>query len=155
IAKQLFRLHNLQTPPGYCARPGDVARIEELHGDMGFPCVVKPACGGSSVGATRVGAASELAAAIRLACRYGGEALVEGCIRGKELTVGLLDGAVLGSCEVAYRSALFDRRRKYTGGTQYFLPPRLSTQRLGNIEAMAAIAYRAIGCRGYARIDFI
>jgi D-alanine-D-alanine ligase len=53
------------------------------------------------------------------------------------------------------RRSSFDFNRKYTGGTQYFLPPRVSPQRLGNIEAMAAIAYRALGCRGYARIDFI
>jgi len=155
FAKKLFRLHNLQTPGGYATRPSDVSAVEELHQDMGFPCVVKPACGGSSVGATKVCVPSHLAPAIRLARRYGGEALVERYIRGKEVTVGLLDGMVLGSCEVAYRSPLFDHRRKYLGGTQYFLPPRLSAQRLGNIEAMAALAYRAIGCRGYARIDFI
>jgi len=155
FAKKLFQLHNLQTPPGYTIRHGDIPAAEELHGDLGFPCVVKPACGGSSVGATKVCAPSQLAPAIRLACRYGGKALVERYIRGREVTVGLLDGVVLGSCEVAYRSALFDHRRKYFGGTQYFLPPRLSAQRLGNIKAMAAIAYRAIDCRGYARIDFI
>jgi len=155
IAKKLFRLHNLQTPPGYTARPNDASNAQKLHGDMGFPCVVKPACGGSSLGVKKVCVASQLEPAIRLACRYGGVAIVERYIRGKEVTVGLLDGVVLGSCEVAYRSALFDHRHKYSGGTQYFLPPRLSAQRLGNIEAMAAIAYRAIGCRGYARIDFI
>src|SRR5215472_10983787 len=50
FAKKLFRLHNLQTPPGYTARPSDASNAQKLHGDMGFPCVVKPACGGSSLG---------------------------------------------------------------------------------------------------------
>jgi len=54
FAKKLFRLHNLQTPAGYTARSSDAPGVEQLHGDMGFPCVVKPACGGSSVGVTKV-----------------------------------------------------------------------------------------------------
>lgn len=155
FAKKLFRLHNLQTPPGYTLRPDDLPNLVPMHGDLGFPCVVKPSCGGSSVGASCVGEAKELTGAVHLACRYGGEALVERHIRGKEVTVAVLDGAVLGSCEIVHRSSIFDFKRKYMSGTQYFLPPRVSPQRLGNIEAMAAVAYRALGCRGYARIDVI
>src|SRR5215218_5219180 len=48
MAKRLFRLHNLPTPCGYSVRPGQ--DLLERHGDLGFPCVVKPARGGSSVG---------------------------------------------------------------------------------------------------------
>jgi D-alanine-D-alanine ligase len=155
FAKKLFRLHNLQTPPGYTVQPSHIPSLGERHGDLGFPCVVKPSSGGSSVGASRVCEAKELASAVGLACRYGGEALVERHIRGKEVTVAVLDGTVLGTCEMVHRASIFDFKRKYTGGTQYFLPPRLSTQRLGNIEEMASVAYRALGCRGYARIDFI
>ncbi|HYY53052.1 MAG TPA: D-alanine--D-alanine ligase, partial [Myxococcales bacterium] len=44
FAKKLFRLHNLGTAPGYTVRAQDAARVGELHGDFGFPCVVKPAC---------------------------------------------------------------------------------------------------------------
>jgi D-alanine-D-alanine ligase len=155
FAKKLFRVHNLQTPPGYTLRPDDLPNLAQMHGDLGFPCVVKPSCGGSSVGASWVRDAKELACAVGLACRYGGEALVERHIRGKEVTVAVLDGTVVGSCEMVHRSSIFDFKRKYTGGTQYFLPPRVSPQRLANIEAMAAVAYRALGCRGYARIDVI
>ncbi|MBX5482603.1 MAG: D-alanine--D-alanine ligase [Myxococcaceae bacterium] len=155
FAKKLFRLHNLPTPAGYPVRRKDQARALELHGDLGFPCVVKPACGGSSVGVTVVRSEAELPAAVANACRYGGEALVERFIRGREITVGILGGEVLGSCEMAFGSETFDYQTKYETGAKYFLPPRLSATRVQNIEALAQAAYEALGCRGYARVDLI
>jgi D-alanine-D-alanine ligase len=127
----------------------------ELHGDLGYPCVVKPACGGSSVGLTVVRAEADLEAAVALACRYGGEALVERRVQGHELTVGILGGEVLGSCEIAYGADSFDYATKYQSGARYFLPPRLSPTRVRNVEALALAAYQALGCRGYGRVDLI
>src|SRR4029077_16880227 len=49
FAKKLFREHSLATPLAYTVRRGEEARALELHLDLGFPCVVKPAHGGSSV----------------------------------------------------------------------------------------------------------
>src|SRR5574339_238483 len=77
FAKQLFRLQNLPTPQGYTVRRGDEGRSVELHGDLGYPCVVKPACGGSSLGLSVVRGEADLEPAVVQACRFGGEALVE------------------------------------------------------------------------------
>jgi D-alanine-D-alanine ligase len=155
FAKQLFRLQNLPTPQGYVVRRGEEPRSVELHGDLGYPCVVKPACGGSSVGLSVVRAEADLEAAVALACRYGGEALVERRVQGREITVGVLDGEVLGSCEIAHGADSFDFSTKYQTGARYFLPPRLSPTRTRNVEALALAAYRALGCRGYGRVDLI
>jgi D-alanine-D-alanine ligase len=155
MAKRLFRLNNLPTAPGYSVRAADAHRAPELHGDLGFPCIVKPACGGSSVGIQLVRAKEALVAAVREAARFGGEALVERQIRGREVTVGIVGEQVLGSCEVAFAAETFDFERKYRGGTRYHLPPRLGPTRLANVEALALGAYRALGCRGYARVDLI
>jgi D-alanine-D-alanine ligase len=155
FAKKLFRQHNLATPAGYTVGASQVANVEELHCDLGFPCVVKPASGGSSVGLTLVNTREELAPAVALACRYGGEALVERYVKGKEITVAIVGGEVLGSCEISSPGATFDFATKYEGGARYHLPPRLSATRIANIEAMALTAYRALGCKGAARIDFI
>ena len=97
----------------------------------------------------------ELEPALTLACRYGGTALVERFIAGREVTVGILGDRVLGSCEMSFASAAFDYDTKYKGGARYHLPPRLSAIRVANVEAMALSAARALGCRGYARVDFI
>jgi D-alanine-D-alanine ligase len=155
MAKKLFRLHNLPSPQGYRVGRSDAHRALELHGDLGFPCVVKPACGGSSVGLSLVREPEALASAVALACRFGGEALVERLVRGREVTVGILGEQALGTCEIATPREGFDYDAKYKGGSHYFLPARLSPTRLANVEALALAAYRALGCRGYGRVDLI
>jgi D-alanine-D-alanine ligase len=155
FAKKLFRLHNLPTPQGYRIGRDELATLQERHGDLGFPSVVKPACGGSSVGLALVSDAGTLASAVAEACRYGGEALVERYVRGREVTVGILGGEVLGSCEIAYPREGFDYEAKYKSGARYFLPPRLSPTRVANVEQLALAAWQALGCRGYGRVDLI
>jgi D-alanine-D-alanine ligase len=160
-ARKLFRQHNLATPAGYVVARGQLEQVDEVHGDLGFPCVVKPASGGSSVGLTVVHTLEQLKPAVATACRYGGEALVERFVKGKEITVAILDGEVLGSCEISSPGATFDYATKYgndakgPASAKYHLPPRISPTRLSNIETMALTAYRALGCSGAARIDFI
>ncbi|MFP2931222.1 ATP-grasp domain-containing protein, partial [Pyxidicoccus sp. 3LG] len=143
------------TPQGYRVGREDAARALELHGDLGFPCVVKPACGGSSVGLALVREPEALAPAVAQACRFGGEALVERFVSGREVTVGILGDKVLGSLEVATPREGFDYEAKYKGGASYFVPPRLSPTRVANVEALALGAYRALGCRGQARVDLL
>jgi D-alanine-D-alanine ligase len=150
IAKRLFREANLATASGCSLKPGDGSV------DLGFPCIVKPALGGSSVGLTLVHEPAQLDPAIRNAARFGGEALVERYVEGREVTVAILGDEVLGSLEVSHPGTTFDYATKYeSGAARYHLPPRMSPTRVQNVEAMALRAYRALGCRGYARVDFI
>jgi D-alanine-D-alanine ligase len=154
-ARKLFRLHNLPTAAGYGIKAGQLALLEDLHGDLGFPVVVKPASGGSSHGLSLVQDAAGLRAAVELACRFGGEALVERYVRGREVTVAVLEDQVLGTCEVAHGGELFDAAAKYQGQSRYHLPARLSATRVANVEALALAAYRSLGCRGYGRVDLL
>ncbi len=155
MAKKVLRFHNIQTPHSYTLAAEQLPEALELHGDMGFPAVVKPACSGSSCGLTVVREAAELEPALRLALRFGPQALVERFVRGKELTVGILGEKVLGTCEIVPPGEVFDYQSKYQGGTRYHLPPRLSPTRRQNVEALALAAHRALGCRGYSRVDLI
>lgn len=155
MAKKLLRFQNLPTPAGYTLQACELAQLPEVHGDLGFPAVVKPACSGSSYGLAVARDCEQLAAAAAEACRYGGEVLVERFVRGREITVGILDGQALGACEVAAPREVFDYESKYLGGTRYHLPPRVSPTRLKNLEAFALLAWRALGCRGYGRVDLI
>ncbi len=154
FARKLFRQHNLAVPFGYQVT-GAHAALDQ-HGDLGFPCIVKPAQGGSSVGLTLVQQPEALAAAVELATSFGGKALVERYVKGREVTVAVLGDEVLGSCEISMPGATFDFEAKYkNAGAKYHLPPRISATRLANLEAMALRAYRALGCRGAARVDFL
>jgi len=158
-AKELFRLHNLATPAYYSftgamlAGPDDLA---EIHGDFGFPCVVKPICEGSSVGVTIVRAAEQLAPAVERALRFDDEVLVERFIAGTEISVAVLGDRALGAVEIAPREGFYDYANKYTSGaTDYFVPPRVSPERYRGILAQALRAHLALGCRGATRVDLM
>src|SRR5450432_4817081 len=69
-AKEMFRLHNVPTPPYYVARRGDLENLEELHGSFGFPAIVKPRGEGSSVGLAMANDRRELARAIESALAH-------------------------------------------------------------------------------------
>jgi D-alanine-D-alanine ligase len=152
-ANRLFAYANLPVPPGYAAHGPDEAL--ERHGDLGFPCIVKPARGGSSVGVRLVAEVSQLGPAVRDACAFGGQALVERRIRGREVTVGLLDGEVLGSLEIAHGQDTFDFGATYRRRPKTFSPPRMSATRVTNVETLARAAYETLGCRGPTRVDLL
>jgi D-alanine-D-alanine ligase len=157
-AKELFRLHNLPTPAYYVMTGAEVAQGElaSVHGDFGFPCVIKPVREGSSVG---VAVCEDLAAlqvsAERAAC-FDDELLVERFIAGQEVSVAVLGDRALGAVEIAPRQGFYDYCNKYTrGATDYFIPPRLSPERYRGVLAQALRAHRALGCDGATRVDIM
>src|SRR5580698_4731526 len=155
-AKEMFRLHNVPTPPYYVASRADLGDLEELHGSFGFPAIVKPRREGSSVGLCKVESLGELAGAVEQALAFDDQVLVERFIRATEVHVGILDGRVLGAIEVKPKNGLYDYRAKYTAGmTEYVCPPRLPATRLRGIMNLAERAARALGCTGACRVDLL
>jgi D-alanine-D-alanine ligase len=155
-AKELFRLHNLPTPAYYTLTEDDVADLEGVHGDFGFPCVVKPIREGSSVGVAICHSLEDLAPAVEKALCFDGEVLVERFIAGKEISVAVLGDRALGACEIAPRAGFYDYQNKYTkGATDYFVPPRLSPERYRGVLAQALRAHLALGCQGATRVDMM
>ena len=167
-AKELFRLHNLPTPAYYlidaqglaasgAPSPLSTASPDELiaiHGDFGFPCVVKPVREGSSVGVTVCKSIAQLGPALERALRFDDEVLVERFVTGKEISVAILDGRAIGAVEIAPREGFYDYANKYTrGATDYYVPPRVSPERYRGILAHAERAHQALGCRGATRVD--
>lgn len=155
-AKELFRLHNLPTPAYYTLTEDDAADLAGVHGDFGFPCVVKPIREGSSVGVAICHSLEELAPAVEKALCFDGEVLVERFIAGKEVSVAILGNRALGACEIAPRAGFYDYQNKYTkGATDYFVPPRLSPERYRGVLAQALRAHIALGCQGATRVDMM
>jgi D-alanine-D-alanine ligase len=155
-AKEMFRLHNVPTPPYYVATRADLADLEEVHGSFGFPVVVKPRREGSSVGLAKAENLAQLAAAIEAALAFDEDALVERFVRAMEVHVGIVDGRVLGAIEVVPRAGLYDYRAKYTPGeTEYVCPPRLPATRLRGVMNLAERAARALACTGACRVDLL
>jgi len=159
-AKEMFRLHNVPTPPYYVAREADLADLEEIHGSFGFPVIVKPRGEGSSVGVAKAHNLAELARAIEGALEHDSCALVERFIAATEVHVGILDGRVLGAIEVVppnkENGGLYDYHAKYTAGaTEYITPPRIPTSRARGVMMLAERAARALECTGACRVDIL
>ncbi|MBU1996609.1 MAG: UDP-N-acetylmuramate--L-alanine ligase [Candidatus Omnitrophica bacterium] len=121
-----------------------------------FPVVVKPATEGSSIGVTIARDKSELEVALDIAWQYSDELLIEEFIKGREMTVGILDDRPLPVIEIIAKNEFFDFEAKYQKGkTDYIVPaviPNYMSLRLQNI---ALRAHRALGCKGLSRVDFI
>jgi D-alanine-D-alanine ligase len=156
-SKELFRLHNLPTPPYYTVTATEpLADVEEIHGSFGFPVVVKPRGEGSSLGVAKASSLSELDRAIRAALALDEIVLVERFVAGKEVQVGILNGRVLGAIEVAPKRGIYDYESKYTPGlTDYYMPARLPATRYGGVLNLAERAARILGCSGGVRVDLL
>lgn len=156
-AKELFRLHNVATPPYYMVAQGDdLSDIETMHGSFGFPVIVKPRGEGSSLGVKKADNIAELVRAIRAALDLDDVVLVERFIQGIEVNVGILDGRALGAIEIAPKKGIYDYEAKYTPGmTEYFMPARLSSTRTRGVLNLADRAARALGCSGPCRVDLL
>ena len=125
-----------------------------------FPCFVKPHNQGSSVGASIVRNEKELAKAIKLARKYSDKVLVEEYLVGKEVTCAVLgneDPKVLPVIEIVpLKGEFFDYESKYTeSGAEEIVPARISKTLTKKVQDMAVKVYKAIGCRGFGRVDFI
>lgn len=126
--------------------------------ELGFPCFVKPSNAGSSVGITKVTGPRDFAAAMELALTNDARVIVERMVCGVELECAVLgNGEPLASCpgEIVPESEFYDYNAKYIDGTtRTYAPARISAEAAGAVRAMAARAYRALGCEGMARVDF-
>jgi D-alanine-D-alanine ligase len=155
-AKEMFRLHNVPTPPYYVAGRADLDALEELHGSFGFPVIVKPRREGSSIGLGKAENLSELAEGVESALAFDDQALIERFVRSTEVHVAILDDRALGAIEIRPRHGLYDYRAKYTAGmTDYICPPRMPSTRLRGVMNLAERAARALSCAGASRVDLL
>jgi D-alanine-D-alanine ligase len=154
-AKELFRLHNVPTPPYYVLEADQAsADVEEIHGCFGFPVIVKPRCEGSSLGLSKASNLTELVRAVETARMYDADVLVERFIAGREVTVGILDGRVLGALEIVSKTGMYDYEAKYTPGmTEYHVPARLPPTRYRGVLNLAERAAQALDANGAVRVD--
>ena len=137
---------------------GGIGRIRNFAEEKKYPVFVKPACAGSSVGASKVSCESELLPAVRKAMDVGGKILVETYIKGREIEVAVtgnedLEVSVCGEINPGFD--FYDYDTKYKNDTaSYFIPARLSAKTSGIVREYAEKIFRSLGCRGYARVDF-
>jgi len=123
---------------------------------LGLPLMVKPANEGSSIGMSKVRAASGLEEAYALAANYDRVVLAEQFIDGVELTAGVLGGAALPLIKLETPREFYDYEAKYTASdTRYIIPCGLDAGAERVVQEQVLAAFATLGCSGWGRVDLM
>lgn len=151
LAKELFMQHNIPTPEGV-----KISSVSEWDGQIAAPCVVKTTCGGSSVGVYISYDNEKTEHYIEEAFKYGDEVVVEQYIKGREFSVGVVDGKALPIIEIAPLEGFYDYKNKYQEGSAIeTCPAELPEEITKKMQQCAEKVYEALRLKVYTRIDFM
>jgi D-alanine-D-alanine ligase len=153
LFKKVLRDSGIPVTRHVAVRPGDPA-----ENPFGYPCFVKPARLGSSVGITKVHDEGELGPALELAFRHDEKVLIEEFVDGIEVEVGVLGNrdpvASLPGQIVPLGHEWYDYSSKYDeGGMDLIIPPDLPADVIEQVQRVAVEAFRVTECEGMARAD--
>ncbi len=165
-AKALARRAGVNTPDwvavGHATfrELGAPALLALLVARLGLPLMVKPAAGGSALGATAVRDVRDLPAAMVTCFSYGDTALVERYVEGAELAVSVLEldgpgsAIALPAVEIAPDSGTYDYAARYTAGaTEFFCPARVDDALAAEVARVGLAVHAALGLRDLSRTD--
>lgn len=151
VTKLVAEARGIATAPGILLLPGDAVSQVPL------PAVVKPVAAGSSFGVSLVRRPEELAPAVAAARQLDDRVLIEQFVEGREIDVAVIDYEGTLHCgpplEIV-RAGVFDAQQKYDGNADFRVPAALDAVLQHDLEAAACVLFRALGCRGLARVDF-
>jgi D-alanine-D-alanine ligase len=156
MAKKLFLYEKIPTPRFEVFQRKEIERGVERKCSLPLPLVVKPAREGSTIGVSIVQKEEELVPALKKAVQFDEEILIEEFMKGKEITVGILEDIPLPIIEIIPKSGFYDFHSKYTKGeTQYILPARMSREKYLHAQKIGLMAFQILGCSGVARVDLM
>ena len=163
LSKDAYRLAGLRVAPSCPVAVNDVFDDDdyaEMIDMCGIPCVVKPATEGSSLGMTIVRQAEDLPAAITHALSVDDEALVEGFVKGTELTVAVMGNEIIEAFPVIQivptEDEFYNYHAKYAaGGSRHLCPAPLPEDVAEQAQDIAIAAHAVLGCKGISRTDII
>jgi D-alanine-D-alanine ligase len=163
LAKHAIREAGLPTPDWFSFNQtafrelGAADALGRLEQSLGFPLVVKPSRGGSSLGVKFAGSAAEVPQALVSAFSYDDRVLLERFVGGRELAVSVLGGEALPVVEaIPAEGDRYDFEARYeVGRTRFVSPADLADEEARAVAEAALATYRALGCSGFARVDLI
>lgn len=153
MSKKVFLTGDIPTPKGFCLNKYNKPVMPD---ELGYPCIVKPCCGGSSVGVSVANNEDEYKRALETAFKYEDEVVVEEFIKGREFSVGVIGGKSLPIIEIIPKTGFYDYKTKYQSGmADDVCPAVLSDEQTDRMQAHAIDVYRELKLGTYARIDFL
>ncbi|MCM1258302.1 MAG: D-alanine--D-alanine ligase [Roseburia sp.] len=155
ITKMFFDMGGVPTPKGIKMTKEDRQDNIDLTG-LRLPCVVKPCCGGSSIGVSIVRDKEEYKAALEEAFRWEDEVIIEDYIKGREFSVAVIEGKALPVIEMAPVEGFYDYKNKYqAGSTVETCPADIPKAVAVEMQHYAEEAARILGIDTYSRMDFL
>lgn len=155
ITKMVFEAKGVPTPKGMTLEKGECSSYLSDYG-MDFPVIVKPCCGGSSVGVCIAHNQQEYGAALMEAFSYENQVVVEQFITGREFSVAVVDGKAYPVIEIAPLEGFYDYKNKYSAGSCVeTCPADLSASLTKEMQMYAEKGYEALNLQAYARLDFL
>jgi D-alanine-D-alanine ligase len=133
--------------------------IDAIESKLGYPCFVKPANSGSSVGITKAHSKEELLSGLEMALKHDRKVLVEVGLNAREIEVSVLgndDPKASIPGEIIPAKEFYDYEAKYqNAASKLLIPAALSEEKLEDIRALAVKIYKKLDCSGMARVDFL
>jgi len=153
---EIFKKQGLYTPKFLSLERSTYNKSNDFKNELGLPLVIKPANHGSSIGLSIVESITDIAPSIDLAFQFDRRVILQVYIKGRELTVGVLDELALPVIEIIPQNKFFDFQAKYqSGATEYIVPAHLDNQISESAQKAALIAHKSLGCFGCSRTDII
>ncbi len=154
VTKKLYEAAGIPTPRGILVKKG-----EQMPPDgtgLTLPCIVKPNCGGSSIGVSIVRTEEEYEDALAEAFRFEDEIVIEEFITGREFSVGVIGSEALPVIEVAPKEGFYDYQNKYkAGSTVETCPAEIPDGIAGEMQGLALASCEVLGLSTYSRTDFL
>ncbi len=151
LSKDIFAVYGVPTPKGIRLKKGDTESEK-----VPYPCIVKACKGGSSVGVCIANNDEEYEKAKEDAFRYDDEVVIEQYIKGREFSVGVLQGKALPVIEIAPLQGFYDYKNKYQAGSAVeTCPANISKEKTEEMQKYAEMVFKALRLKNYARMDFM
>lgn len=159
VLNNYLRAFGVRVADSILLRLGDEYDEKEIEKRLGMPVFVKPAADGSSFGVSKVKNADQLAPALRVAFMESDEVMIEGYMKGTEISIGCYKTrdkmVVFPATEVVTSNEFFDYDAKYNGQVQEITPARIADETAKRVSDETAKIYNILHCNGIIRIDYI
>ena len=154
ISKKMIRYEGIQTPDWIHLSNMEDLQLDEID-RMGYPLVVKPNSGGSSVGVKIVYDKDSLLSSLEDVFKWDSEIVIEKYIKGDEITCSILDGKLLPIISIQHTAEFFDYHAKYDDIATIEEVVELPLATYERVAVAAMTCYRALKCSVYARVDMM